>query len=144
MKKGLKFVMMTLVLAVVFNSSAMAQRGGNNGERPDRGERPSPQERAEKKLDKLTKKLELNDYQVDRIRDLSDDFISQAETIKNGNLERDQKREEMKALRDGMNNEIKALLDATQLEKYEEILARKKDKKGNKSKGNRPPRGDRE
>jgi protein CpxP len=135
MKKGLKFIVATFILAIVFNSSVMAQPGGQDGERP------SPEERAEKQLEKLTKKLELNDYQVDQIAYLSTDFVSQAKAIKDGDLEREQKREEMKALKDGMNNEIKALLDAMQLEKFEKILAKREEKgnKGGKGKGNRPP-----
>ncbi|MGK0390432.1 MAG: protein CpxP [Maribacter sp.] len=140
MKKGLKFVVATFVLAIIFNSSAMAQRGGQDGESPAKGERPSPEERAEKQLEKLTKKLDLSDYQVDQIAYLNTDLISQAETIKDGDLEREQKREEMKALMNGMNNEIKALLDDTQLDKFEKMLA-KREEKGNK--GNRPhPRGE--
>ena len=140
MKKGLKFIVATFVLAIIFSSSVIAQPDHKKGEKPNKGEKPSPEERAEKRLDKLTKKLELNDYQVDQIKYLNTDFVSQAEAIKNGDLEREQKREEIKALIDNMNNEIKALLDATQLEKFEKMLA-KKDEKGGKGKGHNKGKG---
>lgn len=141
MKKGImKLTVMTFVLAIIFSTSAMAQRSGDDFKK---GNRPSPEERAAKSLEKMTKKLELNDYQVDQIKAMQENTIAQAESIKNSDMERADKKEAIKALRDEQKNELKALLDAEQLEKFEKWEA-KREERGGKGKGKgKGPRGER-
>lgn len=134
MKKGImKLTVMTFVLAIIFSTSAMAQKPGNSFKK-GKGERPSPEDRAARLLERMTKKLDLNDYQVDQIEALNTNMLAQTAAIKESDLEREEKKEAIKTLRDAHKDNIKALLDAEQSSKFEKW----QENRGNKRKGRNP------
>ena len=64
----------------------------------------------------------------------------QSKSIKDSDLERAEKKEAIKAIRDEHKNELKALLDAGQLEKFEAWEAKREERGGKKGKGKRGER----
>ncbi len=134
MKKGfLKSVLATLILAIVCTSGMMAQRG--QGKLAHNGERPSPTERAERITQKMTERLDLNDYQSDQVASLNLDLANEIKSLKESDMPREEKKAAAKELRDEYNSNIVEILTPEQNEKFLKWQEKRKGKRGGKGKG---------
>lgn len=125
---------------------ASAQMGGMYGNRnrgmmqqPQSDEKPkapSADEQLDKFMAEITTNLELNGLQEAAIRNIYKDQMKQMEAIKTSSMPDSDKQEEARLLSEKTDKEVKALLDAPQLEKYEslkkDLRAGKKPKKKKK------------
>ncbi len=134
-RNQLKSIAATFILAFVMVIGVNAQ----NGERPgQRGERPnhSPEERAEKMTQRMTKKLELSEIQASQVASMNQNLAAQLAQIKQSDLEREEKREEVKALHTAYNAQMEGILSAEQYDKFIIAQERRRDKiKENRGKG---------
>ncbi len=113
-----------LLIAGISANDAMAQRG--QGQRKEM----TPQEQAEKTVERLDKQLDLTDAQEAKLEAI---FLKKANEAAENKTE---KKEDMKEDRSKMNEEVAAVLTAEQKVKYEEIQ-----KKMAEQEGKRPNRG---
>ncbi len=142
----MKSVLATLILAIVCTTGIFAQKG--QGKQVRNGEKPTPEERATRMTEKMTKKLELNDYQSDQMASLNLNLAQNVLEIKNSDLEREEKRESIKSLRDNYNSKVAGILSPEQNTKFLQWQENRKGKRGGKGqrgggKGNCPSKGER-
>ena len=77
---------------------------------------------SEKRMGKMKSTLDLTDEQVAKLKTQKESFKSKAEAIKNNeSLTADQKKDQLKALRDEKRNSFKSILTPDQLKKLEEM-----------------------
>jgi Spy/CpxP family protein refolding chaperone len=75
-----------------------------------------------KRMGKMKSTLDLTDEQVAKLKTQKESFKSKAEAIKNNeSLPADQKKDQLKALRDEKRNSFKSILTPDQLKKLEEM-----------------------
>lgn len=119
-----------LLLAVIFAGLSISfaqQRGGGR-------DNSTPEQRAQKEVDKLNEKLTLNQAQKDSIYKYAlESAQAQSELFKNAGSDREAAMASMKELNSKKEAKIKAVLTPEQLPKFEEF------QKENKSRG--PGRG---
>ncbi len=134
-RNQLRSIAATFILALIMVVGVNAQ----NGERPGpRGERPnhSPEERAEKMTQRMTKKLGLNEIQVSQVASMNQNHAAQLAQIKQSDLEREEKKAKAQELHAAYNQQMEGILSAEQYDKFITAQERRRDKiKGNRGKG---------
>jgi Spy/CpxP family protein refolding chaperone len=115
------FKLLSLLVAGLFACSALAQVTDPN--------KPvgSKVDKADKKLDKMTKKLELTTDQQNKIRPILQDEENQIQAVmKNNILSREQKKEQIKAVSQSTKEKIDPLLTPDQREDFDKMKKEKK------------------
>lgn len=126
-------------VALIFSVSMFAQA-------PQRGERREfkPEEMATRMADGMKKELNLNDEQYKSVYNL---YLKRGEEMKarrdkgqqGQQVDREARREEMKKNQEAMNAELKQILTPEQYTKYEEMLKKQQQRRGQG--GPRGPQG---
>ncbi len=137
----LKSIVATLILAIVCTAGITAQATFKSKKHNQNGDRPTPTERAERITEKMTKKLELSDYQSDQVGDLNLNLANQISSIRKSEMTKDEKREEIKGLRTGYQSSISGILTPEQNEKWLQWIENRKNKR--EESGKRPHHGNR-
>lgn len=94
----------------------------------------TPEERAQKRADKMNKHLSLSDEQYKQVYDA---FLSQAkqvDALKSKDIDKSKKKEEMKLIRKGTDEKIGLLLNKDQAAKYDKFKEKRKEKHMHKKK----------
>lgn len=106
----------------------------------------SPEERAQKRAEKLKEKLSLTD---DQYKQVYDAFLSQSQQMKSlkeaGEQDKTARREKMKSIRQNTDATVNGLLNSDQKTKYDQLkkerkekhMQKKKHKKGKKNKSDK-------
>jgi hypothetical protein len=135
-KKIMKSIVATFTLAILFTGVTFAQ---GRGQVSQNGERPSPEERAERMTEKMTEHLGLNDYQADQVAPLNLGMATAVADIKDSDQTKEEKRAAVKAAMQNHDEQIKGILTDEQYEKFAEARKRRlKKKKGQHQGGNCP------
>ncbi len=120
---ALKRSLVTLALVAGFSSTALLAQppaGGPGGDRPGRGMQMS----AEDRLKQLSEALGITDEQKTQIKPILEEEIAALKAIfDDKSLEREARREKMKAVRDSAASKIEAILTPEQKAKFEKIKA---------------------
>jgi periplasmic protein CpxP/Spy len=111
-------------LVIVMGLFAALTTAANAQEKKHR-EQMSPQQRAEKQTEHLSKALQLTDAQKKSIMEVNQNTAQQAESIRN---EQKSNREEFKKLQEARIEKIKSVLDDGQKKKFDEMQARQKER----------------
>lgn len=82
-------------------------------------------ERLNKRIEHLTERLELSDAQANSIRSIFEAAHPQFEEIKNSQATREEKREQMKVIRDQLNTDILEVLDDDQDAIFTQMMERR-------------------
>lgn len=106
----MKRILLALALTAMFGISADAQKRG--------GQKLTPEQRVEKRMEQLDSKLKLSDEQKQNIKSLYTDFFSQ-------DISRKERRSKMEEL----NTKISNMLDDNQKKTFSEMNARKPDRR---------------
>lgn len=127
---NVKNMSLVIILSVVFSAGSFAQnrppRGGN--QEPPKMEIPSTKQ-IEKMVSNLASEISLNEEQEAEVLELYKDHFEKVESkTKSGRPDRD----EMKALKEGFENDIKELLTDDQKELYTTYLEKNSSKKRGK------------
>jgi len=141
-------LMLTAVLMFTISIVSFAQRGEG------RGERPSPEEMAQRQTERLTKALELSEAQAQKIEAINLKYIEQAQAKRaemrgQEDVDREAVRAEREKMLEAQKAEMKTVLNETQFAEYEELLAnrkgngKRKGKKGKKGKKEKENQGNR-
>ena len=88
----------------------------------------TPEERAQKRAEKMTKHLSLSD---DQYKQVYDAFLSQAQqfdALKSADGDKKAKKEQMKSIRQNTDATITGLLSAEQNTKYQQMKEKRKEK----------------
>lgn len=95
--------------------------------------------RTDKKLERLTTELDLNESQVTEVKAIFQKYAERKEAMRNNAADADKtdKRAAMKQMRTDIDNEIKAVLNEDQIEKFEALPKRDHHKGRKHRKGNR-------
>lgn len=106
----MKKLLLLMALTAMFGISADAQKRG--------GQKLTPEQRVEKRMEQLDSKLKLSDEQKQNIKSLYTDFFSQ-----------DISREERRSKMEELNTKISYLLDDSQKKTFSEMNSRKAGRK---------------
>lgn len=106
----MKKLLLLMALTAMFGISTDAQKRG--------GQKLTPEQRVEKRMEQLDSKLKLSDEQKQNIKSLYTDFFSQ-----------DISREERRSKMEELNTKISNLLDDSQKKTFSEMNSRKKGRK---------------
>ena len=125
MKSLQKLIALGLMIFFSINL-ATAQDGDKNR---------TPETRAQKQTERLTKKLSLNETQVTQIAAINLEYANKMAALKSDSADKEANKTAKKSLRTEQSSAIKALLTPEQVEKYNEKGDRKRGgKKGGKGK----------
>ena len=124
--RKLALIVGSLLFALVVTPAVQA-RGGN----------------PEQRLEKMTEHLELSSDQVDKIRVILDNAKTQADALRDQDGDREAKHEALRAIREDSREQIKAVLNAEQLSKFEAMADRQREKRGERGE-RKGQRGNRE
>ncbi len=133
--------MLIMLIAVMF--SAANSYSQDNGEKR---QKKTPEERAQKRADKMKEKLSLTDDQHKQVYDI---FLSQTNEMRSlhesGKNDQDKtaRKEKMKSLRDSYNSQINSVLTSSQQQLWETHKKEMKEKhKGKKHHGKKHNKGE--
>ncbi len=130
----------SLLFALVFAPAVQARGGGERGAGHERGgERGG---NIDQRIEKMTEHLDLSSDQASQIRAILESAKVQAETLRDQDGDRAAKRDALMAIHENSREQIKAVLNAEQLSKFEEMAEHRREKRGER-KGRRGGRGDR-
>ncbi|MBC5774294.1 hypothetical protein H8S95_09500 [Pontibacter sp. KCTC 32443] len=143
MKTNILKNLFVLGLGVFLSVGAVAQDQPQQGK--PKKEQLTPAQRQAKMLENYKKNLNLSDAQGQKLKAIQDRKVKDMQAIRNDqNLTRDQKREKMKALHTAHQQEITAILNAEQKQKFAEMQAKQearkqqmREKRGGHQKGGR-------
>lgn len=107
------------VAALLLGTVAMAQEGKERA-------KLTPEERCEKKMEKMDEQLDLSDDQVAKIKAI---HMANSDKMEAKRAEMKKLKDEMKVMRDASKAEIEKVLTDDQKEKLKEIEAKRKAKK---------------
>ncbi len=126
----------SLLFALVFAPAVQARGGGHKHD----GERGG---NVDQRIEKMTEHLELSGDQANQIRVILENAQTQAEALRDQDGDRQAKREAMRAIREDSREQIKAVLNAEQLSKLEEIAEKRRENRGERKerRGKREKRG---
>lgn len=121
----------------MYNEKGNRKRGGKKGKgkvaksaKQDRGEKTgTPEERATKQTERLTKQLELTEDQATKITAINLSYAEKKATAKAATTDKEASKAANKTLKAEQAEAIKAVLTPEQLTKYNEKGARKKGRK---------------
>jgi periplasmic protein CpxP/Spy len=132
----MKFSVLTLAAALfAVTAPAMAQQTPPRQDRQARAERLDPEQRIERRVQMLDKRLNLNDTQVARIRTIltqeSDEMQARFQKGREGrqraegqgDAQRDSLRAQIKQFRDRTDTAIQEVLNADQKAQYQKLQA---------------------
>ncbi len=121
--KSLKIIVLAALLAATALPAAAQNRPGRNTDQP------SQEEMVQRRLDMLDRQLNLTDEQQAQIRTILEESARERESLFNeSGGDRDRRRETMQRHMQAVNERIKALLDADQQKKYDEVLQNGRDR----------------
>jgi hypothetical protein len=119
----------------MFTGLIYAQEGGQRGQR---GQRLSTEERVKAQTDRMKKDFELTDAQYDSVKKINLKYAKKNEEVFRNNREDAEKnREIFQKNQEEQNKEIKAILNETQYKKYGEQLKSRRERSGNREQGQR-------
>ena len=144
----LKHGLLALALAAFAfaGSSAIAQNGGDNQQSPPAGgpgqgyghRHMDP----EKRTEMLTKQLKLTSDQQPKVLEVLKSEQSQMESLhSDSSLSQDDRRAKMMDIHKASNDQIRALLDANQQKKWDEMQSRHEQWQGHQGQGEGPGAG---
>ncbi len=137
MKQTMKIFGATLMLALMMSTVVMAQ--DHVKRQNPQGEKPSPEERAERMTTKMTQHLGLNDLQAEQIGIMNSSFTSSVASIHESNLEKEQKKTALKEAFSNYEGQIQNVLTEEQFNKFlkakERRLEKRKDRKNGSCSG---------
>ncbi|NDK56798.1 hypothetical protein [Pontibacter fetidus] len=114
-----------LGLGVTLSVGAVAQTTPKQQNKPQK-QQLTPAQRQNKMLENYKKNLNLSDAQGKKLKAIQEQQVKDMQAIRNDqNLTRDQKHEKMKALHTAHQQQITAILNAEQKQKFAEMEARK-------------------
>lgn len=125
--------MKTYIMAamILFGCIASAQVGmGRNRtntmlqqqhENQGRDKGPTPEEQLDKFMAQMTAQVELNGLQEAAVRNILKEQMRQNKALQTSDQPESEKQDEARQVSEKSDKEIKALLDASQLEKYEKM-----------------------
>lgn len=122
--KSIAFVFLAFFAA----NTVSAQRGQQN---------LTVEQRADKQTERMTEQLSLTNTQAAQVAALNLKYAKQKESFKSAADENTDKKAAMKQMRDEQSAELKGILNAEQLEKYETMGANRKGGKKGGKKGNK-------
>ncbi len=122
-KKTMRTIVMMLCLTILGGTMNFATAQNKTKEKP------SAEEMATKRTEKLTEVLGLTKSQKDQVYNLMLSQAKDKEKVNNTKLTQDERREAMKELHQAFDAKFKGLLTAEQLTKYEAHKAEMKNKK---------------
>ncbi len=121
-----------LLFALNVVAQEQAPPSGQEQQQPRRPMMQTPQER----LDNLAKELNLTDDQKAKIKPILEDEQKQIETMRaDTSMAPADRRTKMMEIRNKTNDSIKAVLDKDQQKKYEDMMTRMRERRGER----RPP-----
>ncbi len=128
--KNLKILAFGAALMIGFTGMAQQQNAKAKKEMHDhRHEKMTPEQRAEKRTQHMTEKLELNADQQAKVKDLHLRMAKQREELRsNETMTREEKKAAMIASHDAYKVELRQILTPEQYEKYQEWEAQKKER----------------
>lgn len=117
-----------LVLTSGLASAQVGMGGGRNRDmlqqqHDDQGREkgPTPEEQLDKFMAQMTSDLELNGLQEAAIRIIYKEQIGKMGVLRTASMTDSEKQEEARIITEKTDKDVKALLDAQQLEKYEKL-----------------------
>jgi Spy/CpxP family protein refolding chaperone len=125
MNRIVKVSMLSMALFVFSNSTYAQIQDVPYEERPELAEgqdRPSPEERMNKKLEKMKAHLVLTDEQVNQVKSI---MLEQKEVVQQV---KERNREERKRLSQEMDNRLSQVLSEVQFQKFKEAKEKRKQK----------------
>ena len=82
----------------------------------------TPEQRAEKRTEMLTKKLDLTADQQVKVAQINQSTAKEVDAIKNNNsLSKEDKKTQLKQLRDNKHQELRSVLNSDQQQKFDKI-----------------------
>lgn len=113
-----------LGLGVFLSVGAVAQDTQKQQNKPQK-QQLTPAQRQEKMLENYKKNLNLSDSQSKKLKAIQEQKVKDMQAIRNDqNLTRDQKQAKMKALHTAHQQQITAILNAEQKQKFTEMQAK--------------------
>ena len=91
----------------------------------------SPEERAKKQTELLTKELNLSQEQADKIYKINVNHFINLAKVRNSNLSKEEEKQKIKDLMQQRRLEFKKVLTKEQMEKLKELLKKVKELKAN-------------
>lgn len=91
----------------------------------------SPEERAKKQTELLTKELNLSQDQADKIYQINVNHFNKLAKLRNSNLSKEEEKQKIKDLLQQRRLELKKVLTKEQMEKLKELLKKMKELKAN-------------
>jgi vacuolar-type H+-ATPase subunit I/STV1 len=117
----------------LFTGLIYAQEGGQRGQR---GQRLSTEERVKAQTDRMKKDFELTEVQYDSVKKINLKYAKKNEEVFRNNREDAEKnRGIFQKNQEEQNKELKAILNETQYKKYEEQLKARRERLGNREPG---------
>jgi hypothetical protein len=130
----MKSKLFLLALICLFSGAIYAQDGGQRGQR---GQRLTLEERVKAQTDRMKKDYELTDAQYDSVKKINLKYAKKAEEAMKGNRDnREKSREIFRKNQEEQSKELKATLTETQYKKYEEQLKARRERSGNRRQRN--------
>jgi periplasmic protein CpxP/Spy len=140
MKKIILSAMLAMFCQVAFCQTPNNQDKTHQAKRKER----TPEEKADIQVKRMTQDLALNSDQAAKVKVILLDRIKKSEAVKEkyfSAAERKAMQQEMKALRDQKENELKAVLTPEQYAKRQQLKEERKKKKMEDKKGYKPRPG---
>lgn len=120
-----------IILLICLSTTALNLFAQNQGKR---SRNLSDTDRIEKTVNRMSEKLSLSDDQEKEILGLYTTHFELVKEIRNSeNEDREEKREQMKLLNNQLDDNIKALLNEEQIEKYENFNQNRKQRYGRRN-----------
>ena len=126
MKSSIK-VFAAILFFFAVCTAVNAQRGG--------GQPPSPEDMAARQTDQMTKKLNLDEAQTAKVKEINLTYAKKMlETRENNRGDRQAMREAITPIQEEKNAELKTILTEEQYKSYEEMLAKRGGRRGGQGK----------
>ena len=124
MKLSIKFLAIVAVL-VSLNLTAFAQRGDKS---------ITPEQRAEKMTARMTEKLQLDNYQAARVKDLNFSLAAKMKAIKDAHQgNREAAKAEVKLVKEDHKLALQEVLNEEQWTKFSTQIKKRRGKRGDKN-----------
>jgi periplasmic protein CpxP/Spy len=105
------------------------------GQKQGSGKR-SPEERMNRRMDMMSKKLNLTDDQKAKMKPLLENEVKQMQDLRQDtSLSRQEKRAKFQQMRESTNSQIRSLLNPDQQKKFDEMQQQMKERRGRWHKG---------
>jgi len=145
----LKHSLLAISLAgLIYAAPAVAQNDAQNNSAPDQQSAPAGGHEwhghgdmdPAKRTGMLTKKLNLTADQQTKVQDIFKSEQSQMQTLRNdSSMSSDDRRMKMMDIHKASNDQVRALLDATQQKRWDEMQTKREGRRGHGHGGQTPP-----